>query len=595
VISLDAESDADIRGAETLADLLAKKGGFPVRAYGSSGLATLSLRGAGPSQVAILLDGFPVRNAQLGQFDLSLLPAALLGSVDVLAGSASALYGTGAIGGVVHASSRFALQVPTTLTVGSGAFGERFTGGSTGFVRRRFAVGTAVRWAQVDGDFRYTNPALLNAPVVRRKNADRHDLAAMTVFSLQGVRYDADATFIGIQTTRGLPGLAHATPAGERQGDTILRGSASVGFRIRGLQLSAASMADQSRIRYENPSLGIAQTGVVSTAALRLEAQTEYTRGELERRDPTRASFVMVADVERSTAEHPELIGEAARTNAALSVASIFLAGSLTAYPALRFDAFDTFGNRSALVLSPRLGLNLRPHGGSISLKASGGRSFRMPTFNDLFWRDAGASGNLELNPERSWSAEAGPGWFGRNASAEASLFIRRTRDRIVWVADERQTWSPVNVGVVAARGVQIHSLAHSKVSARFGGVAISVKLNYTWSRIRDITNRAEGEQYLRYTPAHVGGSGIDLSAGAFRAGFTVSASSTRRITSDGGETLPGYAVVDARIGGTIVLGRFHADLSVGIQNLLDERYSVIQGYPMPPRHARIQLTTTIR
>src|SRR5690606_8329321 len=33
VVSIDAQSDADIRGAETLAHLLAREGGFPIRTY----------------------------------------------------------------------------------------------------------------------------------------------------------------------------------------------------------------------------------------------------------------------------------------------------------------------------------------------------------------------------------------------------------------------------------------------------------------------------------------------------------------------------------------------------------------------------------
>lgn len=581
VISLDAAGDTDLRGAETLADVLGEGGGLAIRTYGSSGLATLSIRGAGPSQSALLLDGFPLRNAQLGQFDLSLLPAALLGRVDILAGSASALYGSDAIAGVVYASSTAALGAPTSVSLGSGSFGERFASVSTGFVGRRFAAASAIRLARTDGDFAYTNTALLGAPEVRRENADRQDFAAMTVLSAQGARYEADATLIGIRTTRGLPGVANATPTNERQGDTILRATAGVKMDAGGFQLAAATMFDHSRIRYENPTLGIDQTGIVSTTAIRLKAG--------------RGLRTLVLEADRSVADHPEFDGKAKRLNVSSSGSATLRAGPLTAYPALRFDAFDARGVRSAYVLSPRVGFNIRPQGGAFVFKASGGRAFRMPTFNDLFWREAGATGNPDLAPERSWSAEAGPGWFADNVSFEFAAFVRRTRDQIVWVADETQRWAPENIGLVAARGVQAHGRYARTFATRHGDVSTSARLGYTWAHARDITDAHGPETYLRYVPAHVGSSGLDVGMGAVRVGLDVSASSSRPITTDGRARLPGHVVLDANVGASIMLGRFDTDLRVGVRNLLDERYSVIEGYPMPPRHIRIQLTTTIR
>src|SRR5690606_29685740 len=121
-------------------------------------------------------------------------------------------------------------------------------------------------------------------------------------------RFESDGTLIGIRTARGLPGLANAPTIVDRQVDTILLGTTSVAFRVGGFRFVGASLVDQNRIRYETASLGIDQTGVVSTAALRLEARQSA--------DATFVRSNVVLEVDHSVASHPELDVSAARTNA---------------------------------------------------------------------------------------------------------------------------------------------------------------------------------------------------------------------------------------------------------------------------------------
>ena len=89
-------------GAETVAELLERRGGLHVKRYGAGGLATLSLRGTSASQTLVLLDGHRLADPQLGQLDLSLLPTSLLEGAEVMHGAASAAHGTDGIGGAVN-------------------------------------------------------------------------------------------------------------------------------------------------------------------------------------------------------------------------------------------------------------------------------------------------------------------------------------------------------------------------------------------------------------------------------------------------------------------------------------------------------------
>ena len=73
----------------------------------STGVANLNLRGLGPTRTLVLIDGRrlgpgDVQDANGAAADVNFIPAALVSSVDVLTGGASAVYGSDAIAGVVN-------------------------------------------------------------------------------------------------------------------------------------------------------------------------------------------------------------------------------------------------------------------------------------------------------------------------------------------------------------------------------------------------------------------------------------------------------------------------------------------------------------
>ena len=70
---------------------------------GSSGAATLDLRGLTPPRTLVLVDGHRMPGFDFnGLFDVSTVPVDLLRRVDVVTGGASAVYGSDAVAGVVN-------------------------------------------------------------------------------------------------------------------------------------------------------------------------------------------------------------------------------------------------------------------------------------------------------------------------------------------------------------------------------------------------------------------------------------------------------------------------------------------------------------
>lgn len=77
---------------------------FDSRSQGSEGVASINLRGLGPSRTLVLLNGGRLVPSPIGvpSVDINLLPAAAIGRVEVLKDGAAATYGSDAIAGVVN-------------------------------------------------------------------------------------------------------------------------------------------------------------------------------------------------------------------------------------------------------------------------------------------------------------------------------------------------------------------------------------------------------------------------------------------------------------------------------------------------------------
>src|SRR6267142_4440489 len=88
---------------ETVEDVLRTVPGVEVRRLGGYGkLSTISIRGANPNQVQVLVDGVRVKSPTSGQADLSDISPELIDRIEVIRGAQSTLYGADAMGGVIN-------------------------------------------------------------------------------------------------------------------------------------------------------------------------------------------------------------------------------------------------------------------------------------------------------------------------------------------------------------------------------------------------------------------------------------------------------------------------------------------------------------
>jgi len=102
-VSVVTNEDIERTRADTALEVLRHVPGVYVRRSGAIGRTTAAvIRGSTDDQVLVLIDGVDASSPTLGSFNWSTLPADAIERIEVLRGSASTLYGSNAIGGVIN-------------------------------------------------------------------------------------------------------------------------------------------------------------------------------------------------------------------------------------------------------------------------------------------------------------------------------------------------------------------------------------------------------------------------------------------------------------------------------------------------------------
>ena len=571
--------------ASSLADALQARAPVHVRRYGPSGLASVTVRGAGAAQALVLLDGQRLTDPALGQVDLGLLPAALLESVEVLSGPASGLYGSDAVGGVVG------LRTPAPgrarVVIEAGPWGERRLSGVASRAVGPVRMTAAADLGRSTGDYRYTDAGRLGSPQVTRQGWDARRATAYAALAVGGERSRAGLSVWAADAERGLggaadPGSGPGQAVGARQWDGRLRVGATAGHTAGRVRLEAAGHVQRTRLRYAAPYPSarpdaIDDTGRTTTTALDLRATAPWGG----------SSWTASLQGGTGRAEHPSLAAAALDRFAGAALAGRQRLGRVTLFPALRADLYAPSAAPRRLAVAPQLGLNAEL-GGPWHLKASAARAFRMPTLNDRYWTPGG---NPDLRPETAWSADGGVVWSRGASQVEATAFATTARDQIVWSPTAAGYWAPQNVARTRSLGLEASAqtarpvrLAGRRALATAGALATAL----------DARDLGTG-QPLRYVPRasvkawaglEAGGLSLDLGARWTGARFTTASASL---------PLPPTLVVDAQVSARRRLGAVDLGLGLAAENLTDLQYEVVRSYPMPPRHARLRLTLSPR
>ncbi len=570
--------------------------------------------------VRVLRDGVPLSLPD-GQTPIDWLDLETIDRIDIVRGTAAALYGNAA-GGVIDMRTREAVAAPFGVDA-------RFWDGG-GLQRANVTVSGRSRdqegaWqeAQWLGAFTRTNG---NGPRTwSRLDATSAFLRGMarikgTKVELQATRYDApraentgaltaaelsrdprlpDSLNITRQSRKAAQQTQVALIAERAMGQANVRGSLFAGTRTLDNPLPFAIVAVDRAV------LGGSLHGAWRTTATPWPLRFG-TGVDAQRQVDDRFNYENCADLAptaplsarcpaRGVERGAVRLDQQERAGSVGSYARVELEAPHDLYlsAAMRVDAVqfrvrdrfitatsaDDSGDRSLRAASPMLGLTWRARP-LWSVYANLSTAFETPTVTELTNQEDGAAGlNTNLDPQRTRTVEFGTqGMFGGRVRLDASVFQATVLDELVPFDVPNQPGRRAfrNAGRTSRRGAE--------TSARVASAHLEAGIAYTWSRFRfdryDVGATSFAGKAIPGVPEHYLQSFATARAAGLWSTVELTAASRTSATDAGTVTAAGYAVWNLRAGIDVPrvrrggIARARLSPTLGIDNLFDRRYA---------------------
>jgi vitamin B12 transporter len=403
-------------------------------------MSDISVRGASFEQTLVLLNGLRMNNVETSHFNLDLpIPLATLGSINVLHGAGSTLYGSDAIGGVAD----FVTWVPDASTLrlrtGAGSFGENEQGFLGALAEKH--------WSEVISGSRELSTGFIPDRDYRTEDASTETRAASRLGT-------SDLLFAGDDRAFGAAQFYGNYNSWERTKGWFAgltqqfddHTQAAFGYRRH----SDIYLLERDQPNgYKNQHIDDGFEG-----ALR------------DRRDPFKNTTILYGLEETTDQIASTNLGYHGRNRGAGYADAEWRApqrGSLSL--GLREEVFS--GGRSVLSPTAAATLWLRP---AVKLHAAVSYGFRIPTFLDLYYSDPTTLGNPNLKPESAWNYEAGADWYPTSRlAASLTVFYSDQKDTIDYTrASAAYPWQASNLPGLHFTGVEGAIDWHASQSQQF-------------------------------------------------------------------------------------------------------------------------------
>lgn len=598
-------------GAATVGDAMKHLAGVTVRDYGGvGGIKTVGIRGLGAQHTAVFYDGVAVGDCQSGQVDLGRYSTDNIAGVELLLGQSDDIYRSArmlAAAGVISLETKGgAVNEECTASFRAGSYDTYKGSISYGHsFRKGWGFSAFGEYVTSQGDYSYNikNPATTVSG--RRSNSDIRELrgevngvwqpSAEHLFRMKFYAYDYD---------RGLPG---SVVVNNPVNTDRLRGN-----NIFGQLFYEYSPSPAYRMKFtlkHNATYDRHREPRVASVVVNSYRQQETDFSGTVMWIPSFVKGLSVAWSEeifhnalKTTNNHVAMATRPERLTA-LSAASLRYSYNIFSVTASLLHTYATESATDGAVapdrsrFSPSVALGVYPLGSEdFCLRASYKDIFRMPTFNDLYYREVG---NYKLAPEKTRQYNVGAAYsmhpveWCREFTISTDAYYGEIKDKIVAVPGVF-VWKMSNVDRVETLGADVNVKALFSLAS-----ASSLRLSSSYSYMRAVNRTAGSQIYgeqIVYTPLHSGSVDVSLSTPVVDAGYTLLWSGKRyhlakNITSNEIDAYGDHSLWLSRrwkFGGCSLLAR------VEVRNISDVNYEIIRYYPMPGRNYSFTFILTL-
>jgi vitamin B12 transporter len=564
------KNDMLLHGDDTVAAAIARVPGVFVQRTGALGAtSTVSIRGQRGDGILVLLDGRAIAGAQLGAVDIGAMPTTGIERIEIVEGSGSTLYGTGASAGIINiitSRSRAAYRTPV-VSIAGGSYGY----GHVALETSTFSFSRDIAANTYDASYAGLPPGST------RVNADLSSTnARLTDGGTFGhLRVTGSAGFVS--RILGVPGSTSFLTTLARQQDDTSDARLNLALVHPQSTLSLDLSASRETLTYLDPS--VSEGGPFLDFSTDARVQANLRNNVVS--DANR--LVYGADFSRGVARNDgsSALGPAIATlpyaQAGIYVQdSVALGHGSSIYGGVRGERDGAAGG----AITPSIG-GIVAFGNALTLRLNAGTAYRVPTATDLAF--PGFS-NPTLVPERTQSFDATIGLLDR---ASIGWFVQTGTNLITLNpnVDFTQPFGPGNQPLINQQQSSAAGFVFDASTKRLNGIAARFNLTDTYRAFA----YNPGVAAARLPDRPVFASSLDLGytgqQGSVLAAVGAVAHTVGLLTGGAGNytTVDGY--VRLRVGP-------QALLSLRVYDFGNARYEDVSGYPMPGRTFTAELST---
>ena len=441
--------------ATNVAELLQQTIGIDIRRRGVSGVqGDLYIRGGGFDQTLLLIDGMKMDDAQTGHHTLNMiLPLYLIERIEIIRGPAARIFGQNAFNGAINIITKEVKGEKRTANIDF----RELSFGSYG--QKNFALTSSIISEKIKSIFSFS----INKSDGYRHNTDfsNANYFNKTSFKTKSSPIDLISSFS--QRKFGANGFYASPSATEQYEETqaSLLGISTV-IQSENLIIKPRIYWKRGQDMYiyirDNPSV---YRNLHKTNKISAELSGSYIS------DLGVTGFGLDLSTVNITSNN---LGEHKRNTANAFIDHTFelFNGNLSVSPGIAVSYFSdlSFHSFPGIDLGYHLSSNFK-------LYSNIGKTYRIPTYTDLYYSDRTTIGNENLNPEQATSTELGIKFNDSQFNFSASLFSRKSKNIIDYVKEnENDLWKAVNIRSLNTKGFELdlsYDFSKSSSSSSFG------------------------------------------------------------------------------------------------------------------------------
>lgn len=594
--------DIQQQSVQNVADIMRQFKGTNVKDYGGvGGLKTVSVRSMGAAHTAVNYDGVFLSDCQAGPIDVGRFNIDNIETITLAVGQTDELlqparaFASAAVLSINSRKNDFIdnkLKIDAVQKVGSFAYTDTKISLAKKLTTKNI-VSVCTDFMRADGQYKFSIPNGKHTIRGYRRNSDINSAyAELNINTRDSNRFENQIKAYGFYSERGLPGVVifYNSAANERlwdknffvQDDGKWRLSNNATIRFQAKYNYSWNRYEDVNVMYANGKRtdlntqhegyfslsGLYNFQILSVALSGDMAYNTLKSNMMNNPQPCRMTLISALNV-RVAVPHFSAIGTLVATHITEKV---------------------DFGSHPEDIKRISPAFNIKWYNNYLTLRAMAKETFRVPTFNELYYTTLGTTG---LKPEKAHELNIGGSFCTETFGLSVDAFANKIENKIVAIPT-MYVWKMSNYGEVEILGADI-SIDKDFEIADF---QLKTKANYSYQRAIDVTDKKSKlyKSQIPYTPLHSGNfsamllyNKTSLSINAFFSGKRY----FLEYNIKDNEIKP-YLELSATISQSFQVKNCKIDAKFSCLNITNKQYCVIQYYPMPGRHFQLQANLTL-